>query len=38
MIPKNKLLIETDAPFIQEITLSMVFTKDYTRRLKGILN
>jgi len=38
MIPKNKLLVEIDAPFVQEITLGMIFTKDYTRRLKGILN
>lgn len=36
MIPKNKLLIETDAPFIQEITFGHDIYNELYQTLKGI--
>lgn len=35
MIPKNKLLIEIDAPFIQEITFGHDIYKELYQTIKG---
>lgn len=38
MIPKDKLLVETDAPFIQEITYSHDIYEELYQTIKGISN